>query len=232
LHPPLRFIDRRVPARRKAFTLIELMVVIGVIALLLVLLAPTIGSLSKSTGRRGAVSNLTSIIEQTRALALSQSRTAYVAFVGEMPPNAPPAVVRDYAYRAFAVFQDSAGAGKAQVTKWQKLPEGISFRAEPEAAAAGTPVGTSITATTNSATTLFPFAPLGSGQSIECRYIAFDATGTVIEPPVSAPLRLVIFEGRVNNAVEQPTARDADQQPVRDEIQIGRYNGRAKVVVR
>jgi type II secretory pathway pseudopilin PulG len=126
------------------------MVVIGIVGVLLVLLAPTIGSLSKSTGRRGAVSNLTSIIEQTRSLALSQSRNAYVAFAGEMPPNAPPPVAREYAFRAFAVFQDNAsGAGRVQVTKWQKLPQGISFRAEPEPAAAGTPVGTSITATTN-----------------------------------------------------------------------------------
>jgi type II secretory pathway pseudopilin PulG len=213
--------------------LIELMVVIGVIAVLMVLLAPTIGALSKSTGRRGAVSNLTSIIEQTRSLALAQSRNAYIAFAGEMPPNAAPAVARDYAFRAFAVFQDTAsGAAKVQVTKWQKLPEGISFRAEPEPAAAGSPVGTSITATTNSAKSFFPFAPLGPAATLECRYMAFDSTGTIVEPPVAAPLRLVIFEGLVNAEVEQPTARDSTQQPVRDEIQIGRYNGRAKLVVR
>ena len=209
------------------------MVVIGVIAVLMVLLAPTIGSLSKSTGRRGAVSNLTSIIEHTRSLALSQSRNAYIAFVGEMPPNAPPAVARDYAFRAFAVFQDTAsGAARVQVTKWQKLPEGISFRAAPEVPAAGTPVGTSITATTNTGKAFFPFAPLGATATLECRYIAFDSTGTIVEPPVAAPLRLVIFEGLVSADVEQPTARDANEQPVRDEIQIGRYNGRARLVVR
>jgi competence protein ComGC len=52
-----------------AFTLLELLVVIS---LLLVAVIPAVNSLSKSSGRKGAISNLTTVIEQARSLALSE----------------------------------------------------------------------------------------------------------------------------------------------------------------
>ncbi len=227
----MNFCLRSPSAHRRAFTLIELMVVIGIISIMLVAVIPVVSSLSKSSGRKGAISNLTVIIEQARSLALSDSRKAYVAFATVLPPNAPPSVVEDYSYRSYAVFEDGADAAGVpqpraiQVTKWQKLPSGISFRNQDESA--GT--GTCLTSVTNSATAAFSFSP--SGATITCPYIEFDSIGSVVQPASVAPMRLVVFEGSVRGGNEVATAHDASQQPVRDEIQIGRFNGRAKYVV-
>ena len=212
----------------RAFTLIELLVVIGIISVLLVAVIPAVNSLSKSSGRKSAISNLTVIIEQARALALSDSRNTYVAFVAALPTTAPPTVTEDYSYRAYAVFEDDAvGVARAiQVTKWQKLPVGISFRNQNEPSG----VGTCLTSVNNSTTATFAFSPIGG--TITCPYIQFDSTGSVVQPTSVAPMRLVIFEGFVRAGSEVATAQDSTQQPVRDEIEIGRFNGRAKYVLR
>ena len=200
----------------------------GIISLLLVAVIPAVNSLSKSSGRKGGISNLTIVIEQARSLALADSRNVYVAVVTTLPTTAPPTVIDDYSYRAYAVFEDDAAgtAHNIQVTKWQKLPPGISFRNQNESS--GT--GTCLTSVSNSTTAVFSFPP--TGGTITCPYIEFDSTGAVVQPTSAAPMRLVIFEGLVRAANEIATAQDSTQQPVRDEIQIGRFNGRAKYVVR
>ena len=45
-------------------------------------------------------------------------------------------------------------------------------------------------------------------------------------------MRLVVFEGSVIGANELVTARESTGDPVRDEIQVERFTGRAKYVVR
>lgn len=218
----------QVHERHSAFTLIELLVVIGIIAIMLVAVIPAVTSLSKSSGRKSGISNLSIMIEQARSLALSDSRNTYVAFATTPPAGASPAVIDDYSYRAYAVFEDdAAGMPHAiQVTKWQKLPPGISFRSQDESSGPGT----CLTSTTNNTTSAFNFAP--TSGTITCPYLQFDSTGSVVQPTSAAPMRLVIFEGFVRSGTEVPTAREASQQPVRDEIEIGRFNGRARYVVR
>ena len=102
----------------------------GIIGIMLVAIIPAVSSLSKSSGRKSGISNLTILVEQARSLALSDSRNTYVAFTTALPSGALPTVIDDYSYRSYAVFEDDAlGAPHAiQVTKWQKLPPGISFR--------------------------------------------------------------------------------------------------------
>ncbi|MEO5720647.1 MAG: type II secretion system protein [Chthoniobacterales bacterium] len=214
--------------RTRAFTLIELLVVIGIIAIMLVALIPAVNSLSKSSGRKGAISNLTTIIEQARSLALADARSTYVAFATTLPGSPSPAISDEYSYRAYAVFKDNAnGAPHAiQVTKWQKLPEGISFRSQAEL----TGPGTCLTSDANTATTPFAFAP--TAGTITAPYLQFDSTGSIVHPTSAAPMRLIIFEGLVRDGNEVATAQDSSQQPVRDEVAIGRFNGRAKYVVR
>ena len=220
---------------RSAFTLIELLVVIAILSILLVALKPALNSLSKSSGRKGAISALTSVVEQARSLALSDARNTYVAFAGTLPGTPTPQMVQDYTYRAYAVFEDDAsGASHAvQVTKWNKLPTGISFRSLDEPPDSTGTVGTSLTSTSNTTTAPFSFSPLGSTSTVACPYIEFDSTGAVIQPTSSAPIRIVVFEGNVNTTSnENPTARESSGDPVRDEIQIERFTGRTKYVVR
>jgi len=200
----------------------------GIISILLVALVPAVNSLSKSSGRKAAISNLTVIIEQARSLALSDSRNVYVAFISNLPTSASASIINDYSYRAYAVFEDDA-AGNAhslQVTKWQKLPAGISFRNQNESSGSGT----CLTSAANTITAAFTFTPIGS--TTVCPYIEFDSTGAIAQPSTAAPMRLVVFEGFVRSGSEVATARESTQEPIRDEIEIGRFNGRAKYVVR
>ncbi len=220
----------RHPVRRSeqdAFTLIELLVVIGILAILFVAVLPVVNSLSKSSGRKGAISNITSIIEQGRSLALTDARNTYVAFATALPGSAPPQMIQEYSYRAYAVFEDDAtGSTKLQVTRWQKLPTGISFRNQNESS--GT--GTCLTSANNTTTVTFSFPPLGS--TIDCPYLEFDSTGAIIQPATVSPMRIVIFEGNVNGGNESPTARESTGEPVRDEVQVEKFTGRAKYVTR
>jgi prepilin-type N-terminal cleavage/methylation domain-containing protein len=229
LRPPPSAFTPEPRERPRAFTLLEMLVVIGIIAILLVAVIPAVNSISKSTGRKGAMSNVTSMIEQARSLALSDARNTYIAFATVLPAGATPQMIQDYSYRAYAVFEDTAsGGGKAQVSKWQKLPTGISFRNQDE------PIGTGtcLTSTTNTTTTAFSFSPLGGATTITCPYIEFDSTGAIIQPSSAAPMRLVAFEGNVSGGTENPTARESGGDPVRDEVQVERFTGRVKYVIR
>jgi type II secretory pathway pseudopilin PulG len=210
-----------------SFTLLELLVVIGIIALLLVAVVPAVTNMSKSSGRKGAISNIASIIEQARSLALSDARNTYVAFATALPAAATPQMVQDYSYRTYAVFEDNPlGAGRLQVTKWQKLPTGISFRSQNES---GGP-GTCLTSVSNTTTAAFSFPALGG--TISCPYIEFDSTGAIIQPTSASPMRLIVFEGSVSGGTENLTARESSGEPVREEVEIAKFTGRAKYVIR
>src|SRR5690349_3780981 len=70
---------------RNAFTLLEMLVVMGIIVLLLVALIPAVGPLSKSSGRKGAVNTVLGTIEQARAQAIKSGRPTYVVFPAQLP---------------------------------------------------------------------------------------------------------------------------------------------------
>ena len=104
---------------RFAFTLVELLVVIGIISLLLVAVIPAVTSLSKSSGSKSAVSGLMNSFEQARALALTSGSATYVVFADQTTPE-------NYRCKAYIVFQEKNFVPTA-VTKWNFLPTGISF---------------------------------------------------------------------------------------------------------
>src|ERR1700693_2696656 len=64
----------------RGFTLLELLVVIGIISILLVAIVPAVNSLSKSSGRKAAVNNLLGAIEQARVQAIKDGQAAYLVF--------------------------------------------------------------------------------------------------------------------------------------------------------
>jgi prepilin-type N-terminal cleavage/methylation domain-containing protein len=227
--------SQRSTLNRSSFTLLELLVVMAIIAVLFVALKPVVNSLSKSSGRKGAINSLTSTIEQARSLALTDARNTYVVFAALLPGSATPGMIQDYSFRSYAIFEDNAsGAGTVQITKWQRLPIGISFRSVNEPPDAnGNSIGTCLTSTSNTTTAPFSFPPLGSTSTLTCPYIEFDATGGVVQPATASPMRIIVFEGKVDtSANEMPTARESSGDPVRDEIQIERFTGRTKYVIR
>lgn len=69
---------RRAPSRRRAFTLMELLIVIGLIAVLATGLAVAFGRGSDSVSLQAAQANVANVVAQARALAISSGRRTRV----------------------------------------------------------------------------------------------------------------------------------------------------------
>jgi len=79
------------PARgRPAFTLVELLVVIGVIVVLTSMMLPAIKGLSQDNSRKQAANQIRAYFARARSIAISQHRQAGVVFFDETPQYAAP----------------------------------------------------------------------------------------------------------------------------------------------
>jgi prepilin-type N-terminal cleavage/methylation domain-containing protein len=227
LHPPASATVQRVPSRHQAFTLIELMVVIGVIAVLLVALIPAVSSFSKSGGRKAAIGSLLGTIEQARVQAIKDGQATYVVF--PVFSTASVSTLDRYHYRSFAIFEDdpanaTATSNTKQLTNWKTLPTGVALRA----------TGTASVTSLPEASTLAPAPTLAftpdTAASATFYCIKFNASGEVEAPNNNVVLS--VFEGHVNGQTEQITsARDAQGAPAAvDSIRIAQLTGRAQQI--
>jgi prepilin-type N-terminal cleavage/methylation domain-containing protein len=208
---------------RRAFTLIELLVVIAIISVLLVAVIPAVTSLSKSTGRKGAMSNLLGTIEQARTQAIRDGQPAYLVFPTFDTGSAT--TLDRYNYKSFAVFEDQedpANPGtfkQKQLTAWNTLPTGVSLRSQ------------SLQSIRNlsDATTLGLALNFSPDQSSSPKFwcIKFNTAGAIESP--SNDVWLAVFEGYVNNGNEVVTGKkNNDGSPMTAEsILVSRVSGRA-----
>jgi prepilin-type N-terminal cleavage/methylation domain-containing protein len=197
---------------QRAFTLIELLVVIAIISILLVALIPAL-SISKSSGRKGAVSNLLGAIEQARAEAIKSGQVTYVVF----PTLTTAGVIDDrYGYKSYAIFQDDPAnpAAPKQLTNWKTLPTGISIRSE-------------ISASPWASDVSFAFTPEGATKTEKFPYLKFNATGELQAPvPAATPVAVHIFEGYVEASGDKDTSKAKFSETIR----IASLTGRAEHV--
>ena len=174
------------------FTLIELLVVIGIIAILLVAVIPAVNSLSKSSGRKAAISNLLGAIEQARSEAIKSGQATYVVFPTQLPGAPDAATIQRYCYHSYAVFEeDSANPGtQKQLTAWKILPTGVSFRSKsdnaPQKNGGLTPLPTAS----------FAFQPLNASAPFP--FLKFNANGEIESPPNDVLLVVNLARGRLN----------------------------------
>ena len=121
-----------------------------------------------------------------------------------MAADVPAAQRAEYSYKAYAVFEDDAtGLPRAvQVTKWQKLPSGISFRHEP-----GTLLDPLVAPPAP-----FNFSPAGGTTpvQIQCSYIQFGPTGAVEQPGTTGGLRPCCFR-RIQSRCNQRDTHGSGQ---------------------
>ena len=206
------------------FTLVELLVVMGIIAILLVATIPAMKSLSTSNGRKVTASLLLGEIEQARALAIKDRRPSYVAFAAQ-PTDASSSIsdttiLDRYFYHSAAIYEEdpSDNTKKIQVTPWKVFPTGVSLRTEISFSG-------SKGAWTSSD---FAFTPSGTGASENFPYIKFDESGALAAPSPSAsgPILLRFFEGFVSGTYEKPTSKANKDET----ISIARTTGRATYV--
>jgi type II secretory pathway pseudopilin PulG len=203
--------------------LLELLVVIGIISLLLVAVIPAVNSLSKSSGRKGAVSNLLGAIEQARTQAIKDGQATYVVFPSFT--SGTQSTLDRYNYKSYAIFEDdpAAPATPKQLTNWKTLPTGVALRS----------VGTGALSNLSDPATLTPpitltFGPDNTANPFKC--LKFNASGEVESPP-SPPtiVSIAIFEGYVNGGAEVITgSKDPSGNPLGTEsIKIAHLTGRA-----
>ena len=212
------------PSSLRSFTLIELLVVMGIIAALLVAAIPAVNSLSKSSGRKGAISNLLGVIEQARAQAIKDGQSTYVVFpaqpVGGSSTITDKSILDGYFYRSVAIFEDdpSVPGTPKQLTAWKTFPTGVSLRS-------------AISATPWTSDLNFTFTPEGADKTEQFPYLKFNSNGEVELPvPASGPVQITIFEGFVSGTTEVVTGKkDGSGNPLAAEsISIARLTGRAE----
>ena len=207
-----------VPALRgrlRAFTLVEMLVVMIIILIALGALIPAVTSLSKSSGRQAATNNLIGAIEQARAEAIKSGQPTYVVFPTTLS-STDPNLVQRYSYHSYAIFEDDPlnPATPKQLSGWKTLPTGVSLRS----------------AISSWSLASFQFTPAGSAQSFP--FLKFNANGEV-EAPVAPPANVLlgIFEGYVaSNGSEVITgAKDGSGNPLASEyLSVSRITGRAE----
>jgi len=206
--------------RARAFTLLELLVVMGIIVLLLAGLVPAVTSLSKSNGRKAAIASLLGGIEQARAEAIKSGQATYVVF----PTFASGAqsTLDRYNYRSYAIFEDDAASpgNVKQLSGWKSFPTGVALRAAGTAALSNLADPGALTPPA-----AFSFAPDASAAPLKC--FKFNSNGEIQAP--AANVLLGVFEGYVANGGEVATTKDGSGNPSAVEyLMVSQFTGRAE----
>lgn len=202
-----------------SFTLLELLVVIGIISALLVVTLPVVTSLTKSGGRKAAIGNLLGAIEQARQQAIKDGQATYVVFPDHLPASASRSAIQQYSYRSFAIFEDDPAnpGSEKQLTPWRSLPTGVSIR------------NGSIDFLAN--TISFPFAPLGSGVTATFPFLKFTCVGEIDSSTTRNPnnttgtINFGVFEGYIDANGNQV---DTNKAKFTDTVAVSRLTGRAE----
>jgi prepilin-type N-terminal cleavage/methylation domain-containing protein len=186
------------------FSLLEMLVVIGLIAVLTALTLPSLKGLLGVGGRAGGASVVQSALEQARLAALETGLTTYVGFPMDVAD-------KEAAYSSIILFREptpeEATAGKAYVplSRWLRLPQGIYLQEGEDFAARTTNISAQALATQ------LPKLSTSSGPVAidKVRAIAFDRFGKLKH--AGAPVDFLVgeksgptnsFLGQTNNFIQ------------------------------
>lgn len=124
--------ERRISRPRSAaFTLIEVLVAVAIIAIMSALLTPAVRGLLGVTGPRGGVNTVSAALEQARLSALESGVPSYLGWAPETADAASSALI------VFREKKDDETADYIAVTRWLKLPQGVFLESAGGASSVG-----------------------------------------------------------------------------------------------
>ena len=171
-------------SKRSAFTLVELLVVVGIIATLLVLVVPAFTGLGRGQSMRSSVAQLRSTLALARQWAITRNEKTYVIFPDD-GATYNPARNAAMALRSYAVWAERSG----YISEWRYLPPGIVFDANE-------PAANNLFNTTTDR--VFPVSFPSNGSPASTMYcIAFTPNGRLNQAG-GTTLRLYLREGWVD----------------------------------
>lgn len=105
--------------RLVAFTLLEVLASVAIIAIMSALLTPAVRGLLGVTGPRGGINTVSAALEQARLSALESGVPSYLGWAPETGDTASSALI------VFRDKKDGEPSDYIPVTRWLKLPQGI-----------------------------------------------------------------------------------------------------------
>jgi len=196
----------------RAFTLIELMAVVGIMGLLAVVGVPALKGLTGSGGRRQALGQLIGAMELARNTAISSGTNAGVIFPTQAFTN------EGYAFRTMAVItwgNNTNNIGE-MVGGWIALPKGIAFFP-------GSLATTNlVTATNITYRVLADNITNGTFKAVIFQRDGGLSAGTNGAGTLFPTNGVAFFEGTVSSGKANKTS----QQPKFERVRLARFTGR------
>ncbi len=224
-----------------AFTLMEMLVVMGVISILLVTVLPAFKGMGRAAGQRGAVGTMLGAIDRARIMAISDGLSTYVVFA--CPAASGTSLKPDLIGAAYAIYedQDNITFKPVQRTPWIRLPTNVAFKITDDGGSHSSVTSRILIAPGQSnSDPVFPVTASalagGSGATnVQLPYWKFDATGAVDEQDARF-LRVLMFPGIIDaTAHEIPTSNNGGAGNTTKaafyEIDVNAATGRAKFVL-
>jgi len=215
------------PRRRPAaFTLVELLAVVGIMGLLAAVAVPALKGLTGSGGRKQALSQVMGALEIARNTAISTGTNAAVIFphdgftasgVDPVPYKFRSMAIVSYLDTTIATNTNSNIPFEKLISSWIVLPQGIAFL----------PAYLRTTTTTNmiSVTANIRIPPKTNNISITCPGIVFQSDGGLLDGGTNSIAGVGFFEGTVDaQGKTNPTSKMTNFETVR----LTRYTGRAR----
>lgn len=208
-------------SHRAAFTLIELMVVVGIIVALVALVVPAITSLSSATNLGTGGRLVSNVLAAARADAINQRRRVQFR-VATRWLNRAGIEETSFSYRRFSVWsriapEDASGSSTpadpySQISPWETLPTGIAFESDISRYA-----NLPSTGSTRDPGTFFLTQGLGNTKTgvrvqdatVEVAWIEFTPTGATSFPTAApAKVYMLLTEGFWNGTSTIATHKD------------------------